>query len=73
MLLTACLATFFSLCHSGEITVKQEYHYDSYIHLSYGDLAMGNPSYPSIISIQDVKDQPGSKKSQWKQEMNYVQ
>lgn len=54
MLWTACLATFFSFCRLGEITVKQEDNYNTYIHLSYvyGDLTVANLSEPSIISIQ---------------------
>ena len=51
MLWAACLTTFFSFCRSGEITVERENLYDPSCHLSYSDLAVDNPSNPSILSM----------------------
>ena len=51
MLWTAGLTTFFSFCHSREVTVEQENHYDPSIHLSYSDLAVDNPSDPGVTSM----------------------
>ena len=49
MLWGACLVTFFSFCHSREITLGKENHYDASIHSSYSDLAVDNPTNPSVI------------------------
>ena len=51
MLWAACLTTFFSFCRSGEITVERENLHDPSCHLSYSDLAVDNPSNPSIFSM----------------------
>ena len=66
MLWTACLVTFFSFCRSGEVTVEHENQYDASIHLSYGDLAVDNPSDPAAISmlIKKIKDRPRSERCQ---------
>ena len=59
MLWVACLTTFFSICRSGEITIEREDLYDPSCHLSYSDLAVDNPSNPSIISMLIKKSKTG--------------
>ena len=51
MLWAACVVTFFSFCRSGEVTGEKEDEYDPTAHLSYGDLAVDNPTAPTAISI----------------------
>ena len=51
MLWAACLTIFFSFCRSSEITVERENLYDPSCHLSYSDVAVDNPSNPSILSM----------------------
>ena len=55
MLWAACVVTFFSFCRSGEVTVEKEDEYDPTAHLSYGDLAVDNPTAPTAISIMIKK------------------
>ena len=51
MLWSASLTTFFSFCRSGEITVENVDNYDPSTHLSFADVAVDNPSSPSVISL----------------------
>lgn len=55
MLWAACVVTFFSFCRSGEVTVEKEDDYDPSAHLSYGDIAVDNPTAPAVISIMIKK------------------
>jgi len=49
------VVTFFSFCRSGEVTVEKEDEYNPTAHLSYGDLAVDNPTAPTVISIMIKK------------------
>ena len=51
MLWSASLTTFFSFCRSGEITVENVDNYDPSTHHSFADVAVDNPSSPSVISL----------------------
>jgi len=48
MLWAAFLTTFFSFCHSGEITVETEGQYDPNTH---SNVATDNPSDPTVLSL----------------------
>ena len=55
MLWTTCVVTFSSFCRSGEVTVEKEDQYDPTSHLSYGYIAVDNPTAPMVISIMIKK------------------
>ena len=54
------VVTFFCFCRSGDMTVEKEDEYDPTAHLSYGDLAVDNPTAPTAISIM-IKKSKGRK------------
>ena len=60
MLWATCVVTFFCFCQSGDVTVEKEDEYDPTAHLSYGDLAIDNPTAPTAISIM-IKKSKGRK------------
>ena len=49
MLRAACCLAFFGLLRIGEITVPSNMAYDPGAHLSYGDIAVDDPSSPAVI------------------------
>ena len=51
MLWEIWLTTFFSFCHSGEVTVETEGQYDPNTNLSFTDVATDNPSDPTVIFL----------------------
>ena len=51
MLWAASTTAFFGFCRSGEITVSSADSYDPQSHLSFSDLAVDQPSAPSMMSI----------------------
>jgi len=51
MLWAASLTTFFSFCHSGEVTVEKEDKCDPTTHLSFSDGAADSATSPSVISL----------------------
>ena len=52
MLWAAAVVTFFSFCRSGETTVEEGSQYDPDVHLSFSNVAVDDPSSPSVISLR---------------------
>ena len=51
MLWAATVATFFTFCRSGEITVESEKQYDPKVHLSDSGIAADSSVSPNVISL----------------------
>ena len=60
MLWAACCLAFFGFLRIGEMTVPSDATYDPSTHLSQSDIAVDNPSNPSVIrvSIKQSKTDP---------------
>ena len=52
MLWAASLLCFFGFLRSGEITIPAATAYDPTVHLNFADIAVNNPSDPSIIQVK---------------------
>ena len=51
MLWAACTLAFSAFLRTGEMTVPSDKGYDSAIHLSVGDIAVDNPSAPTVMRV----------------------
>ena len=51
MIWAASLVCFFGFLRSGEITIPSQAAYDPTVHLSFADIAVDDPSKPSIIQL----------------------
>lgn len=51
MLWAACCLGFFGFLRSAEMTVPSDSSFDPTVHLSYKDIAVDNPSSPSIVQV----------------------
>ena len=52
MLWAACCLCFFAFLRAGEMTVPSDSEYDESVHLSVRDVAVDDPTHPSIIQIR---------------------
>lgn len=47
----ACCLAFFGFLRVGEMTVPSDSAYDPLVHLSWNDIAVDNPTAPSVIRV----------------------
>ena len=52
MLWAACTLAFSAFLRTGEMTVPSDKGYDPASHLSFGDIAVDNPSAPTLMRVQ---------------------
>ena len=52
MLWAACCLAYFGFMRIGELTVSSDDAYDSASHLSWGDIAVDDPAYPSSMEVR---------------------
>ena len=64
MIWAASLVCFFGFLCSGKITIPSQAAYDPTVHLSFTDIAVDDPSKPSIIQLT-IKQSKKKKKKKW--------
>ena len=52
LLWEACCLAFFGFLHAGELTILSDSAYDPSTHLSWGNLAVDAPEYPTVLSVR---------------------